>query len=166
MRALVLGRTPQGEASIDLCDGCRGLWFDQHESLQLTPGATLSLLREIAKPAATPARPLPARMACPRCSNPLSLTQDLQRTTRFRYWRCDRGHGRYSPSLQFLLEKNFIRPLSPPEFAHLKTQVKTIRCSGCGAPVDLERNAACGYCGAPIVALGLAAVGALLFARS
>jgi ssDNA-binding Zn-finger/Zn-ribbon topoisomerase 1 len=153
MRARMLERMPHGQASIDLCDGCGGMWFDQHESLQLTPGATLELFREVAAVKLPTSRATPARLPCPRCSAPLAETQDLQRTTRFRYWRCGRGHGRYTPYLQFLLEKNFIRPLSPAEFERLKGQVKSVRCSGCGAAVDLERSATCSYCRVPIVAL-------------
>jgi hypothetical protein len=29
-------------------------------------------------------------------------------------------------------------------------QVKQIKCSNCGAPIDLERSTACSYCGSPV----------------
>jgi len=33
------------EIEIELCDPCQSIWFDARESLQLTPGATLSMFR-------------------------------------------------------------------------------------------------------------------------
>ena len=97
--------------------------------------------------------PLPELLDCPRCSLRLTLTQDLQRTTRFRYYRCTFGHGRLTPFVQFLLEKNFVRPLSGAELATLKARVRTVQCSNCGAPVDLQRDTACSYCHSPIAIL-------------
>ena len=47
MATMRLERRPHGEASIDACAGCRALWFDGFESVQLTPGATLALLKAI-----------------------------------------------------------------------------------------------------------------------
>ena len=79
-----------------------------------------------------------------------SWTQDLQRTTHFSYYRCIWGHGRLTPFLQFLREKNFVRPVSGAELAALKAKVRTIQCSNCGAPVDLEHETACAYCHSPI----------------
>ena len=83
----------------------------------------------------------------------LSLTRDLQRSTRFSYFRCVRGHGRFTPFMQFLLEKNFVRPLPPAEIERLKRAVGTVRCSGCGAGIDLAADTACRYCRAPIAVL-------------
>ena len=95
-----------------LCDTARRCGSIPMESPQLSPaGNARALPRDQRARVPTTRRDVAARMACPRCSNPsLSLTQDLQRTTRFRYWRCDRGHGRYSPSLQFLLREEFHPP--------------------------------------------------------
>ena len=42
------------ELSIDLCKPCQSFWFDGHESLQLSPGATLSLFRLIGEHVARP----------------------------------------------------------------------------------------------------------------
>lgn len=146
-------RKPTGEASIDLCMACRAIWFDGYESLQLTPGATLELLRAIRDAGRESVRALSAHLSCPRCSGTLSLVRDLQRTTRFSYYRCSRGHGRFTPFAQFLLEKDFVRPLPPPEVERLKSAVGTIRCSGCGAGIDLSTDSACRYCRAPVTVL-------------
>ena len=80
-------------------------------------------------------------------------TQDVQRSTRFSYWRCPHRHGRFTPFVQFLREKNFVRALSPAELATLKLHVRTVRCSGCGAPVDLGRDMVCRYCRGSVEAL-------------
>jgi hypothetical protein len=58
----------------------------------------------------------------------------------------------------FLLEKNFVRPLSGSELATLKARVRTVQCSNCGAPVDLQRDAACPYCRSPLAILDPEAV--------
>lgn len=153
MRSLSLGRRTAGEAVVDLCAPCHLLWFDAFESAQLTPGATLTLFAAIRDGGPADRHPIPSRLGCPRCSAPLVPTQDLQRTTRFSYHRCPRGHGRLTPFIQFLREKDFIRPLPPAEIARLAAHTAEIRCSGCGAPVDLARDTACGHCGAPIAIL-------------
>jgi len=159
MRALVLGRKPHGKCVVDLCEGCHALWLDTHESVQLTPGAIVSLFREVSAAGLPMRRGLPAALRCPRCKAALAQPHDLRHSTRFSYWRCGKGHGRFTPFVQFLREKDFIRPLTPAELERLKAQVRTIRCSGCGAPVDLQRDMVCSFCRAPIEALDPAAVG-------
>ena len=94
--------------------------------------------------------PLGNAMACPRCHARLALTADMQRTTRFSYWRCPAEHGRFITFFEFLREKNFVRPLSVSEIDRLKQNVHTITCSSCGAPVDLQVGAVCPYCQAPL----------------
>jgi hypothetical protein len=153
MRALSVARHVLGKQTIDLCDDCRALWFDTQESVQLSPGSTLALFDAIAKTGAGPGRPLPARLPCPRCGSALAATQDLQRTTRFSYFRCARGHGRFTPFFQFLREKNFVRPLAPAELARLRSAIRFVHCSSCGAPVDLGKDGACPYCKAPLAIL-------------
>lgn len=153
MRAMEVERTPHGRSEVDLCDACHALWFDAYESVRLTPAATIALFREVHGAAAPARRALPEPMPCPRCRATLVATQDLQRTTRFSYWRCPRSHGRFTPFVQFLREKSFVRALSAAEIERLKAHVRTVRCSGCGAPVELGRDMACRYCRAPIEAL-------------
>jgi Zn-finger nucleic acid-binding protein len=151
MRALALERVPHGEVVVDLCAGCHALWFDAFESVQLTPGATLALF-EAVRAAQAPRRAEQKSLACPRCRAALVETRDLRHATRFVYWRCPRGHGRFTPFVQFLREKAFLRPLAPGEIARLKVRVRTVRCTGCGAPVDLSRHPRCPYCAGPIEA--------------
>jgi hypothetical protein len=160
MQSMTLPRQLIGEETVDLCFACRALWFDEHESSQLSPGATLQLFDAIAKTAPGAGTAMPARLPCPRCAEPLALTQDLQRSTRFSYYRCPYGHGRFTPFFQFLREKNFVRPLSPAELERLKSAIRVVRCSSCGAPVNLERDAVCAYCRAPIAIVDPDAVAA------
>lgn len=156
MRSLALPRAPLAPGSplsIDVCDDCQAIWFDATESQQLTPGAVIELFRAIGTSRPTRRDAYPALLPCPRCTTPLSLTQDLQHTTRFTYYRCRYGHGRFTPYVQFLREKSFIRPLDPKELERLRAVVTTVRCVSCGAPVPLDRSAVCPYCGAPVMLL-------------
>jgi hypothetical protein len=134
---------------ISACAPCSLFWFDKAESIRLTPRAVLDLFQYIGK-AGTARNALATTFSCPVCATALALTQDLQRTTRFTYWRCRNDHGRLTTFHQFLREKNFIRAPSPAELAKLRATVRQISCSQCGAPVDLAADSACRHCGAAI----------------
>jgi Transcription factor zinc-finger len=142
---------------LDICYDCQGIWFDPFESSQLSPAAILELFEAIGKQAA-PGRPLAMSCACPTCHHSLSLTHDFERTNRITYFRCPAGHGRFSTFMQFLREKNFVRTLSPAEVNRLRAVVAQVRCSSCGAPIDLGRDVECSYCHAPISILDADAV--------
>jgi len=144
--------------AIDLCRVCQGFWFDGREHLQLTPGAILQLF-EIIHDANGPRTPLPSRLPCPRCGLRLLLTDDRQRATRFRYWRCARDHGRYITFVDFLREKDFVRELDPAQIAELKAQMRSVACSSCGAPIDLARDTVCSHCHTPLAMLDVEQVG-------
>ena len=152
-----VARKPDGRLPLDLCFACHAIWFDQHESAQLTPGAVIQLFREIHEHASPPA-PLNERLRCPRCREGLALTHDVQRTNRISYYRCLSGHGRLTTFFQFLREKNFVRSLTAAEITQLRANVRQVRCSSCGAPVNVEKDAECGYCRAPISILDADAV--------
>ena len=134
---------------ITACAPCNLFWFDKAESIRLTPKAVLELFQYIGK-AGTARKPLATTFSCPLCTTALALTQDLQRTTRFTYWRCRNDHGRLTTFHQFLREKNFIRAPSAAELAKLRATVRQIACSQCGAPVDLANDSACKHCGAAV----------------
>ena len=153
MRALALPRKPLGTVTVDLCGTCQAIWFDAFESVQLTPGAVIALFAAIREARPALGRPLPQHASCPRCGNALALTHDQTNAAHFSYFRCPRGHGRFTPFFQFLREKSFIRSMPAEDIARLKASVRVIHCSSCGAPVDLERDAACSYCHAPISVL-------------
>jgi len=142
------------KVEIDLCADCRGFWFDQYESLRLSPGATLKLFTLMAEPSSA-GRPLPQKIACPRCGARLALTHDMQHTTRFQYWQCPQNHGHFITFLEFLREKDFIRPLTPQQIAELRQNVQTVNCSNCGGPIDLARESVCPHCGSALSMLDM-----------
>jgi DNA-directed RNA polymerase subunit RPC12/RpoP len=143
------------EVDIDLCTACQSLWFDDHESLQLSPGATLTLFRLIGERVGRPAAGDGDIARCPRCHAQLRRTHDMQRATRFEYVRCPNNHGRLTTFFEFLKEKDFVKPLTPQQVAELRKSVESINCSNCGAPIDLARGSACTHCGSPLSMLDL-----------
>jgi hypothetical protein len=149
MREQTLDAHYGASVTLDLCHTCGGFWFDTDESLALSPGAALRLFRVIHEGRGD--RPqLGEQLTCPRCRTRLARTFDRQRSTRFTYWRCLHDHGRFITFAEFLREKNFVRPLTAREIAEIRANVRQIRCSSCGAPVDLEQGSTCGHCRAPV----------------
>jgi hypothetical protein len=139
---------------IDVCTTCQAFWFDKYESLQLSPGSTLKLMKFIGENSQS-ARPMPQTFQCPRCPAHLVLTHDLQRNTKFSYWRCPKDHGKFIGFFDFLKEKNFVRQLSPKEIQELRKNIQTVNCSNCGGPIDLATASACSHCGSPISILDM-----------
>lgn len=158
MLAQSFGRKLGGDLPIDICPPCKLIWFDQYESLQLSPVGLLDMFKLIHAQQGDTVHPHTSRLNCPRCRGPLDLTHDVQRSTRFVYFRCASGHGRLTAFYQFLREKNFVRNLAPAEVAKLKAEVKQVSCSGCGAPINLESDSACSFCKAPVAVLDANAV--------
>jgi DNA-directed RNA polymerase subunit RPC12/RpoP len=140
---------------IDRCVPCQAFWFDKFESLQLAPAATLNLLQWIGEQKPAGPASFEKAMRCPRCESHLLPTQDMQRNTRFCYFRCTNAHGRFIRFFEFLREKDFIRPLSTQQIAELRKHIRMVNCSNCGAPVDLEKGAACSHCGSPLSMLDM-----------
>ena len=140
---------------VDLCEPCQSLWFDGKENLQLTPGATLSIFRSIGEHVRKPELHDAELVKCPRCNGRLRRTQDLQRHTRFEYFRCPNEHGRLITFFDFLKEKDFIRPLTPTQINELRRNVQVINCSNCGAPIDLGKTTACAHCRSPLSMLDM-----------
>jgi len=135
---------------IDVCSRCRAIWFDRFEDFRLTPGATLKVFAVISEPAGRPIAPFPTAPHCPRCSARLLLTHDIQRNTRFQYLRCDGGHGRLMTFVDFLREKDFVRPLTAPQLEELRQNIQTINCSNCGASINLVKDSVCAHCGSTV----------------
>jgi hypothetical protein len=148
------GRHGRGVA-IDLCEPCQSFWFDGRESLQLTPAATLALFRIIGERAARPQLQDGDVAKCPRCRARLRRTQDMQRATRFSYFKCPNEHGRLISFFDFLREKDFVRPLTARQIDELRQNVQIVNCSNCGAPIDLVKGSACAHCESPLSMLDL-----------
>ena len=153
MLAVDFPRKPEGTLTLDLCFTCQGIWFDEFESLQLAPAGTLELFNQIRAHHDDPRTPWQAQLHCPRCRDPLMQGYDLCKYGKFSYHRCLRGHGRFTAFSAFLTEKGFVRQLNGDEIAELAKKVQIIRCSSCGAPVDIRTDTVCGHCRAPLAIL-------------
>lgn len=140
---------------IDVCMACQAFWFDKYESLRLSAASTLQLMKLIGEPSTAKPSIITKALQCPRCSQALRLTNDMQRSTHFSYWKCDKENGKFIRFLDFLKEKNFIRPMSAEEIEALKKNVRTMNCSNCGAPIDLATSLTCTHCGSTISMLDM-----------
>ncbi len=164
MRREAFARRGAGTLQVEICFPCRGLWLDPYEGAQFAPEGVIGLFRAIADAQQAEQRPLATVMHCVACRTPLQLTHDVERASPFVYYRCPAGHGRFTPFVQFLREKRFVRSLTPVEVERLRATVAQVRCSSCGAPIDLAHDPQCPYCGAPIAILDPDAVHAELAA--
>ncbi|MFL5321183.1 MAG: zf-TFIIB domain-containing protein [Myxococcaceae bacterium] len=153
MEPRTLPKNLGGEVEIDLCKTCDGIWFDDKESLQLAPAGTIQLFKTIAEHRRAEKKLLSDALSCTRCQGALTQQFDMVKTTRFTYFRCAQGHGRFITFFQFLREKNFITQLTPKEVNELRAQVQVVNCSNCGAPVDLQKSMTCSHCDAPVSVL-------------
>src|SRR5215831_10871572 len=144
MAAMSLDSTIGTKLQIQACAACSLLWFDRTTSTILAPASVLTVFKTIAAGGEHP------QLRCPDCGGVLSFIHDLVRQTRFTYWRCPIDHGQLIGYTQFLLEKSFIRPPSAEELAQLRTTVRQITCSQCGAPINLATDSACPFCHAPV----------------
>lgn len=147
-----------GEVALDLCFRCQGIWFDEFESLQLSPGGVVELFRLIHDHRDDTRSPLAEVLRCPRCDERLRQRVDRVKSGNFNYHHCGLGHGRFTSFAQFMTEKGFVRQLSGPEITALRARVGVIRCASCGAPVDIQRESACSHCRSPIAILDPGAV--------
>ena len=151
-------RKIRGEVELDLCFSCQGIWFDEFESLQLAPQGVITLFKLLHQHRDDQRLPLAVRLLCPRCAEPMVPSQDRVKSGVFNYLRCLQQHGRFITFGQFMIEKGFVRQLLGHEIKELAAQIGTVRCTGCGAPVDIRHDSACTHCRAPIAILDPAAV--------
>lgn len=138
---------------IDVCMDCNAIWFDTRESSMLSPDGTVALfqlINERGGTATSAAAKFGEGLRCVTCGEGMRLTHDRVRDTRFTYQACRHGHGRLTTFYNFLSEKQFVRELTKTERAKLAATVHQVRCSGCGAAVNLGKVDACEYCRAPV----------------
>ena len=146
-----------GEVELDLCFACQGIWFDDYESLHLAPAGVIDLFKLIHERRDDQRLPLGSPLRCPRCNEQLIQSQDRVKSGLFNYQRCGQ-HGRFISFAQFMIEKGFVRQLSGAEIREISARIAVVRCTGCGAPVDIRKQSACGHCRAPIAILDPQAV--------
>ena len=139
--------THSGQAlEIDICHACQGLWLDQSENLLLPPAAVVELFRLLHEHRGDQRQPLQTRMDCPRCNRTLAQGFDVVRSGRYMTYRCASRHGRFSTFASFMVEKGFVRHMTPVEVQDLAKRVGAVYCTSCGAPVDIRKDHACPYC--------------------
>jgi hypothetical protein len=155
MTAMTLEARLRAQVTIDVCAGCQAFWFDHFDSLQLSAGSTLKLMKFIGEHS-SPAKPsLPDPLRCPRCATTLRLAHNMQRNMPFTYWQCGNEDGHFIGFFEFLKEKNFIHPLSAEQIKELRQNIQFVNCSNCGASINLESNSVCPYCHSPISMLDM-----------
>ena len=157
MHAQRFPRKLNGDVELDLCFACQGIWFDDYESLQLAPAGVIELFRLIHQHRDDQRLPLAHPLRCPRCGERLIHSQDRVKSGLFNYLRCGQ-HGRFISFGQFMIEKGFVRQLSGAEIKEISARIGVVRCTGCGAAVDIRKESACGHCRAPIAILDPQAV--------
>ena len=147
-----------GQLELDICFPCQGIWFDEYESTQLSPGSIIALFKLIQNHRDVQRLPLGESLHCPLCRDRLQHGLDRVKAGVFNYHRCLRQHGRFTTFAQFMTEKGFVRQLSSLEIDRLKANIGVIRCNSCGAPVDIKTDPVCGHCRSPMVVLDPTAV--------
>ncbi|MEQ1774414.1 MAG: zf-TFIIB domain-containing protein [Burkholderiales bacterium] len=153
MTAYVLPGHYDAKVEIDVCMDCNAIWFDQFESMALSPDGTVALFQLIHQrggTATSAAAKFSEGLRCVTCGEGMQLTNDQVKGTRFAYQACRKGHGRLTTFYNFLAEKQFVRELTKAERAKLAAKVEQIRCSGCGAAINIGKVDACEYCRAPV----------------
>ena len=133
------------------------------EACKLTPGATLEPFEAVRRgpgPIVAPHTAGPAALPAPHAAALALRNAPSARDALPLTHRCASGHGRFTPFVQFLREKDFIRPLTRPSGrASSRSSVRSAA-PPAAAPVDLEKDSACPYCRAPISILDPDAIGA------
>lgn len=152
-------RLLHGEIILDVCFPCQSIWFDDFESVQITPGGIIELFKLIHAHRDGQRLPLGSPLKCPRCKDKLLHGLDVAKHGgKFNYHRCLQKHGRFTTFSQFMIEKGFVRQLNNAEIHALSAKISVIRCNSCGAPVDIRKNHACEHCKSPITILDPTAV--------
>lgn len=143
---------------LDLCHPCELIWFDKLENIRLSASGVLTLMRAMSQ-GLDGARPvLPEALGCPRCEAVLRTEPRRKGPATWQVRACPEGHGQLVRYLDYLTERDCVKPLSGSRLEELRQHVQQVRCSGCGASVSLTGpEAACTHCGAALSVLDAAA---------
>jgi hypothetical protein len=139
--------------AIDVCRACNGVWFDGHEDLHLAPAGVVALFETMGQAATGARQAMLARKVCPRCQTGLLRSHDRVGDTRYEFFRCGQGHGRFMAFAAFLRARHFVRDLSAAEVRELGVRVAVIKCVNCGASVDVRTTSACAFCQSPVAVI-------------
>ncbi|WP_374676103.1 zf-TFIIB domain-containing protein [Ideonella sp.] len=152
---LALSSHRHARLTVDHCAGCRMVWFDALESVQLDALGWVRLLRAMERGLALPlAMSQVARPACPLCTTPLKPVRNRSRYGAFAVLECPEGHGHLHSHAGLLAERGLVRPLGLPERRALASGRHPLRCLNCGGPASLD-DVHCSWCGTALVVLDL-----------
>ena len=77
MQALEFEGLLVGSVALDFCFPCQVIWFDTHESTQLSPDAVIEVFKAFDAHRSETRNTLSSLLDCPRCNSRLVLTHDL-----------------------------------------------------------------------------------------
>jgi uncharacterized protein YbaR (Trm112 family) len=145
----------RGAVDVEYCGGCRLVWFDALESVQLDGLGWIRLLQAFQSGADTPmAHAKEATLRCPRCRQPLREVHNQTRFGKYRMLQCPDRDGHLQSAAGLFAERGLVRPLGAADRQALAEEREPVHCFNCGAPAD-GRGSECGYCGSPFVVLDL-----------
>ncbi|MDO5654016.1 MAG: zf-TFIIB domain-containing protein [Brachymonas sp.] len=146
LQTLQLTSRENAPVTLEVCFACQGIWFDRGENLALSPASVLELFEQLHARRNEQHLPQGSRLTCLHCKRTLVKGYDQVRTTRYMLHRCPQGHGHFIGFSAFMAEKGFMRQLSATEVQQLAAHIRTVNCTGCGAPVDIRNETACPHC--------------------
>ncbi len=142
------------EVELDVCHYCNALWFDKLESLALSPGGVVSLLKSMHQRHSDERGRMSPRPGCPRCGERLKVSQRRSPSNlRYAVFECPGREGYFITFYNLMREKDCIKPLTGEKLKELRRHVQFVNCSNCGAPVDVQKTTACDHCRAPLALL-------------
>ena len=155
MQALQLPSHRPLPVTVDHCAGCRLVWFDELESVQLDGMGWTRLLREMESGAGKPlSHALVAQPGCPGCRLPLKRVSNRTRFGLFSALECPAGHGHLQGHTALLAERGLVRPMGAAERRALASEKHAHRCFNCGGPAAATDDA-CSWCGTALVVVDL-----------
>ncbi|MEO8278060.1 MAG: zinc ribbon domain-containing protein [Ideonella sp.] len=145
MRALPLAGHYGSTVTIDVCQDCDLVWFDDVETARLSGPGLLELIGAMASAQRRPHNTLSAAIACPRCRGPVRGVHNRSRWGTSMQLACLNRHGAYQTFAQFLAEKGLTRPMSSADRTKLLQRDGAIHCINCGAQLDSDARQ-CRWC--------------------
>ena len=149
---------------VDLCSACHLVWFDTFESVRLSGLGWVQLLRAMLLQPVSRAV-LPGRMACVRCSDPLSAVRNQTRFGHTAALECRQGHGQLQTFTLLLAERGLLRQVLPVDRSSLAQEGRALQCLQCGAGDHTPQATQCAYCESPLRMLDVPRLASALLVR-
>ncbi len=129
--------------TLDICEPCHQVWFDERESIGLgSAGWARVLEHPLDVPTPLSAPDSKQAYTCPRCEEPLALLHNVSRYGRYRLHACGHCGGHLQHQSWLLAQHGFCRPLRGPDRLALVREGRRLGCLTCGAPIGPRRTPA------------------------